>query len=49
MLWAIALVLLALGVGGLMTSYTMGGFVQILIGTALIAAFVQIIQDCRVG
>lgn len=48
MLWTIALILLALGVIGLMTSYTMGGFVQILIGLAVMVVLIQVVQSSRV-
>jgi len=48
MLWTIALVLLALWAFGLATSYTMGGFVHILLVVAIITVAVQVMQGRRV-
>ena len=48
MLWTIALVLLALWALGLVTSYTMGGFVHILLVIAVVVILVRIIQGRRV-
>ncbi len=44
MLWTIAIVLLILWGVGLVTSYTMGGFIHILLVAALIAILIRIIQ-----
>jgi hypothetical protein len=48
MLWTIAVILFVLWALGLVTSYTMGGFVHILIVLAIIVIAVQIIQGRRV-
>jgi uncharacterized protein DUF5670 len=48
MLYTIAMVLLVLWVLGLVTSYTMGGFIHILIVLAIIAVLVQVIQGRRI-
>jgi len=47
MLWTIAVVLLVLWVLGLVTSYTMGGLIHILIVVAVIAVLVRVIQGRR--
>jgi hypothetical protein len=44
MLWTIAAVLIVLWVLGLITSYTMGGFVHILLVIAVIVVLVRIIK-----
>ena len=49
MLWTIAVILLLLWAVGLITSYTMGGFIHILIVLAVVVVLVQIIQGRRVG
>jgi hypothetical protein len=48
MLWTIAVVLFVLWALGLATSYTMGGFVHILLILALVAVVVRLIQGRRV-
>ena len=48
MLWLIAVVLIALWALGLITSYTMGGFVHILLVVAVVVILVRIIQGRRV-
>jgi hypothetical protein len=48
MLWTIAVVLLALWALGMVTSYTMGGFVHILLVIAVVVILVRIIQGRRV-
>jgi uncharacterized protein DUF5670 len=48
MLWTIAVVLLVLWLLGLVTSYTMGGFVHLLIILAVIVVVIQLIQGRRV-
>jgi hypothetical protein len=48
MLWTIALILLVLWALGLVTSYTMGGFIHILIVAAVILVLVRLIQGRRV-
>jgi len=47
MLWTIALVLIVLWALGLVTSYTMGGFIHILIVVAVVVVLVRIIQGRR--
>ena len=48
MLWTIAVVLLALWLLGLVSSYTMGGFIHILLVVAVIMLLVRLIQGCRI-
>ena len=48
MLYTLALVLLVLWVLGLVSSYTMGGFVHILLVAAIILVLVRVIQGRRV-
>jgi len=47
MLWTIAVVLLVLWLLGLVTSYTMGGFVHVLLLLALAAVLIRVIQGRR--
>jgi hypothetical protein len=47
MLWTIAVVLLLLWALGLVTSYTIGGFIHILLVVALVVVLVRIIQGRR--
>ena len=44
MLWTIAILLLVLWALGLVTSYTLGGFIHILIVAAVILVLVRLIQ-----
>ena len=44
MLWTIAVILIILWLLGLVTSYTMGGFIHILLVIAIIAVLFNIIQ-----
>ena len=44
MLWTIAVVLLVLWMLGMVSSYTLGGFIHILLVLAIIAVLVRIIQ-----
>jgi hypothetical protein len=48
MLYTIAIVLVVLWLLGLVTSYTMGGFLHILLVLAVIMILVQIIQGRRI-
>ena len=48
MLWTLAVVLLLLWGLGLVTSYTLGGFIHILLVVAIIAVAVRLIQGRRV-
>ena len=47
MLETIAIILLALWLLGLVTSYTMGGFVHILLVIAIVVILVRVIQGRR--
>lgn len=44
MLWTIAIILLVLWLLGMVSSYTLGGFVHILLVLAVIAVLVRLIQ-----
>ncbi len=44
MLWTIAVILLVLWLLGMVSSYTLGGFIHILLILAIIAVLVRIIQ-----
>ena len=48
MLWTIALVLLVLWALGLVSSFTMGGFVHVLLVAAVVLVLVRLIQGRRV-
>jgi hypothetical protein len=48
MLWTIAVVLIVLWALGLVSSYTMGGFIHILLVVAIIVVLVNVIQGRRV-
>jgi hypothetical protein len=48
MLWTIAVVLLVLWAFGLVTSYTLGGFIHVLLVLAVISVAIQLIQGRRV-
>jgi hypothetical protein len=48
MLWTILLVLLILWALGLVSGYTLGGFVHILLVIALVVLVIQLIQGRRV-
>ena len=47
MLWAIAILLLVLWLLGMMTSYTVSGFIHILLVVAVIAVLIRLIQGRR--
>ena len=47
MLWTIAVVLIILWLLGLVSSYTMGGFIHILLIAAIIMVLVRVIQGQR--
>jgi len=48
MLWSLAVILVVLWVFGLVTSYTMGGFIHILLVLAVAAVAIRLIQGRRV-
>jgi len=47
MLWTLAVLLAVLWAMGLVSSYTMGGFIHIVLVLAVIAAVAHVIQACR--
>lgn len=47
LLWTIAIILVILWVLGLATSYTLGGFVHILLVLAIIVVLIRVIQGRR--
>jgi hypothetical protein len=47
MLWTIAVVLIVLWVLGLVSAYTMGGFIHVLLVLAVIVIILQVIQGRR--
>lgn len=47
MLWTIAVVLAVLWLLGLVTSYTMGGFIHLLLALAIITILIRVIQGRR--
>jgi len=48
MLWTIAIILLVLWLLGLVSSYTLGGFIHILLVIAIIVVLIRLIQGRRV-
>ena len=48
MLWTIFLVLVVLWMLGVVSSYTMGGFIHVLLVLAVIALLIQLIQGRRI-
>ncbi len=48
MLWTIAVVLIALWLLGLVTAYTMGGFIHVLLVIAVVVVLLRVIQGRRV-
>ena len=48
MLWTIAVVLIVLWLLGLVSSYTMGGFIHILLVIAIVVVVIRLIQGRRV-
>ena len=47
LLWTIAIILMILWLLGLVTSYTLGGFVHILLVLAVIVVLIRVIQGRR--
>jgi hypothetical protein len=47
MLWTIAVILIVLWLLGLVTSYTMGGFIHILLVIAIVVILINLIQGRR--
>jgi Family of unknown function (DUF5670) len=48
MLWTICVVLVALWLLGIVTSYTMGGLIHVLLVIAIVVVLVRLIQGRRV-
>jgi uncharacterized protein (DUF58 family) len=48
MLWTLALILIVLWALGLVSSYTMGGFIHVLLVVALVVVAVRVIQNRRI-
>ena len=48
MLWTIFVILLIMWALGLVTSYTMGGFIHILLIIAVVVLAINLIHGCRV-
>jgi hypothetical protein len=48
MLWTIAMILLVLWLLGMVTAYTMGGFIHVLLVIAIVVVLVRVIQGRRV-
>jgi len=48
MLWTIAVILVVLWLLGLVTSYTMGGFIHILLVIAIVVVLINVIQGRKV-
>ena len=49
MLWTIAVILLVLWALGLVSSYTMGGFIHVLLVVAIVVVLLNIFQGRRVS
>ena len=48
MLWTIAVILIILWLLGLVNSYTMGGFIHILLVIAIVVVLIRVIQGRKV-
>ena len=48
MLWTIAVILVVLWLLGLVSAYTMGGFIHILLVLAIVMVVIQLIQGRRI-
>jgi len=48
MLWTIAVILLALWALGLVTSFTMGGFIHVLLVIAIVVVLINVLQGRKV-
>jgi Family of unknown function (DUF5670) len=47
MLWTVAVILLVLWALGLVTSYTLGGFIHVLLVIAIVVILINVIQGRR--
>lgn len=48
MLWTIFLILLVLWVLGLVSSYTLGGFIHLLLVVAIVVLLIRVVQGRRI-
>ncbi len=48
MLWTIAVVLIILWLLGLVSSYTMGGFIHVLLVIAIVVVLIRVIQGRKI-
>jgi hypothetical protein len=48
MLWTIALILVVLWVLGLVSSYTLGGFIHVLLVIAIVVILIRVIQGRKI-
>lgn len=48
MLWTIAIILIVLWALGMVTSYTLGGFIHLLLAVAIIAVLIRVIQGRKI-
>jgi len=48
LLWTIAVILVVLWLLGMVTSYTLGGFIHLLLVVAIVAVLIRVIQGRRV-
>ncbi len=49
LLWTVAVILAVLWLLGMVTSYTLGGFIHLLLVVAIVAVLIRVIQGRRVG
>ena len=49
MLWTIAVILIVLWLLGLVSSYTMGGFIHVLLVIAIVVVLVRVIQGKKIA
>jgi hypothetical protein len=49
MLWTLAVILVVMWLLGMITSYTMSGFIHILLVVAIVAVLVRVIQGRRLS
>jgi hypothetical protein len=49
MLWTVALILIVLWALGLVSSYTMGGLVHVLLVLAIVVVLIRVIQGRRIA
>jgi hypothetical protein len=48
MLWGLAVILIVLWLLGLVSSYTMGGFIHVLLVVAIVVVLIRVIQGRKV-